>query len=303
VHADALRALAAEARTATTAGRLPEARGRWEEVLARLPADAPQRATVLERIVEIDRRIAEERPGPRPASDTPAAPWWRRGAAAAGGLGLLLLGKLKLLLLGLTKASTLLSMFAFFGLYWSVFGWPLALGFVLSIYVHEMGHVLMLRRLGIDAGAPVFIPGVGAFVRLRQRVDDPRADAAVGLAGPVWGLGAGMVAYAAGLATGAPIWMAIAHLGGYLNLFNLIPVWQLDGARGFHALTRVERWLVVAALAVAWLLTHEGLLLIIGAVAAWRALERAAGPGDRRALGTFLVLIAALSWLCTLRAV
>jgi Zn-dependent protease len=104
------------------------------------------------------------------------------------------LGKLKFLLIGLTKASTFISMFAFFGVYWSAYGWPLALGLVLSIYIHEMGHVAMLRGLGIDAGAPMFIPGVGAVVMLKQHVQDPLTDAKIGLAGPVWGLGAAIVA-------------------------------------------------------------------------------------------------------------
>ena len=100
-------------------------------------------------------------------------------------------------------------MFAFFGVYWSIYGWPLALGLVVSIYIHEMGHVAMLRRLGIGASAPMFIPGVGALVMLKQRVDDPLTDAKIGLAGPVWGLGAAVAAFAAYLVTGAKIWLAI----------------------------------------------------------------------------------------------
>jgi Zn-dependent protease len=86
-----------------------------------------------------------------------------------------------------TKASTFASMFAFFGVYWSAYGWPLALGLVMSIYIHEMGHVVRLRRLGIAAGAPRFIPGVGAVVMLKQHVSDPLIDARIGLAGPLWG--------------------------------------------------------------------------------------------------------------------
>jgi Zn-dependent protease len=210
---------------------------------------------------------------------------------------LLLAGKLKFLLLGLTKASTFLSMFAFFGLYWSIYGWPLALGLVLAIYVHEMGHVAMLRRLGIDAGAPMFIPGVGAFVMLKQKVSDPLTDAQIGLAGPVWGLGAALVALAVYAASGARVWLAIAQLTGFLNLFNLIPVWQLDGSRGLHVLARGERWVLVAAITVALLLTEQRLLLIVGGVAIWRALQQDAGPGDRRVLATFVVLVIGLSFL------
>jgi Zn-dependent protease len=177
----------------------------------------------------------------------------------------------------------------------------LALGLVLSIYIHEMGHVAMLRRLKIDAGAPLFIPGVGALVLLKQRIHDPRTDAAVGLAGPVWGLGAGLVALGGYVVTDAKIWLAIAQLTGFINLFNLIPVWQLDGARAFHALNRAERWVVVAGFGAMLLLTGQKLLIVIGAVAVWRAFQREAGPGDQRTLITFLVLIASLSWMAALR--
>ena len=91
-------------------------------------------------------------------------------------------------MLGLSKLSTLVSMFGFIAVYWGIYGWPLAAGLAGSIYIHEMGHVAMLRRLGINASAPLFIPGVGAMVMLRERVTDPVIDARIGLAGPVWGL-------------------------------------------------------------------------------------------------------------------
>jgi Zn-dependent protease len=155
----------------------------------------------------------------------------------------------------------------------------------------------MLRRLGIAAGAPLFIPGVGALVMLKQHVDDPITDAKIGLAGPVWGLGAALASLGVYAATDKPIWLAIAHLTGFLNLFNLIPVWQLDGSRGFHALSRVERWIVVATIALAVYLTGQRLLFIVGGVAVWRAAQREVGPGDRRVLATFVVLVAALSWI------
>ena len=222
---------------------------------------------------------------------------WRRGVAGAVSLGVLLLGKLKFLLLGLTKISTFASMFAFFGVYWTVYGWPLALGLVVSIYIHEMGHVSMLRRLGIDSGAPLFIPGVGALVMLRQHIDDPLTDAKIGLAGPLWGLGAALAAFAVYLAVRAPIWLAIAHLTGFLNLFNLIPIWQLDGARGFQVLSRQERWALVAVIVAAYLLTNVGLLILVGAVAVWRATQSAAGPGNLRIAATFVGLVVLLSAL------
>jgi Zn-dependent protease len=296
-HAAALKQLAADAGIAAQAGDLAAARSHWSDALRLLPPRSQQHAVIRERVAELTQRIdagsgAEQRSRP-----PGGARWWRRGAPGAATAAVVLLSKLKFLLLGLTKASTFVSMFAFFGVYWSIYGWPLALGLVLSIYIHEMGHVSMLRSLGIDAGAPMFIPGVGAVVMLKQRVTDPLTDAKIGLAGPVWGLGAAVAAFIVSVVTGARIWLAIAQLTGFINLFNLIPVWQLDGSRGFHALARVERWIVVAVVAVALIATEQRLLLIVGAVAVWRALERDTGPGDTRVLATFVILVVALAWL------
>jgi Zn-dependent protease len=136
---------------------------------------------------------------------------------------------------------------------------------------------------------------MGALVMLRQHITDPVVDAKIGLAGPVWGLGAALASLGAYFATDAGIWLAIAHLTAFLNLFNLIPIWQLDGSRGFHALDRTERWIVVAGIAVALMLTEQRLLILVAAAAVWRALQKEQGPGNRRVLTTFLVLVAALS--------
>ena len=296
IHAVTLKELAAAADVSTQDGELETARRHWANALSLLPPHSQQHAAVRERITGLTRRI--DAAGGEPASsttDTTPGRW--RGAAALVSVALLVVGKFKFLLLGLTKASTFVSMFAFFGVYWSVYGWPLALGLVLSIYIHEMGHVAMLRRLGIDSSAPMFIPGVGALVMLKQHVTDPLTDAKIGLAGPVWGLGAALAAGAIYVVTRAPIWLAIAQLTGFLNLFNLIPVWQLDGSRGFHVLARWERWAVVAVIGLALLLTEQRLLLLIGGVAVWRALQRETGPGDLRVLATFGVLVMALSLL------
>jgi Zn-dependent protease len=295
LHADELKRLAAEADVAARANDLVSTRNLWATALRLLPAHSQQYAVISDRLTHLSRRIeAATEDAPTAADKTP---WWRRGALGLVTVALVLAGKLKFLLLGLTKASTLMSMFAFFGVYWSIYGWPLALGLVLSIYIHEMGHVAMLRSLGIDAGAPMFIPGVGAFVMLKQHIDDPLTDAKIGLAGPVWGLGAALVWFGIYIGTGARIWLVIAQLTGFLNLFNLIPVWQLDGSRGLHVLARWERWALVAAIALALLLTEQRLLFIVGGVAVWRSLQQETGPGDTRVLATFVVLVISLSLL------
>jgi Zn-dependent protease len=294
IYADQLKQLAADAQTLTNVGDLTAARDRWVQALQLLPPQSRQHAFIRERVAGLTASLNNAAPSKASASAQDQS-WWKRGAGGAATAALLLLSKLKFLLLGLTKASTFISMFAFFGVYWSVYGWPLALGLVVSIYIHEMGHVSMLRGLGIDAGAPLFIPGVGALVMLKQHVRDPLTDAKIGLAGPVWGLGAAIAALAAYGLTGAKIWLAIAQLTGFINLFNLIPIWQLDGSRGFHVLARSERWILVGAIAVALILTEQRLLLIVGAVAVWRAMQSEQGPGDTRVLATFATLVVALA--------
>jgi len=297
VHRETLQRLAELATAAAERGEDAVARGHWQEALTLLPASSPQHAQISARVGALTQRIDQSGRTPGRATAAPSDHSWGKRIAGAGvAVALLLAGKLKLLLLGLTKLSTLFSMFGFVAVYWSIYGWPLAFGMVASIYVHEMGHVAMLRRFGISAGAPLFIPGVGALVMLKEHVTDPVLDARIGLAGPVWGLGAAIVSWMIYLATSAPIWLAIAELTGFLNLFNLIPIWQLDGSRGFHALSREERWMVVGAIGAALWLNGVRMLWILGAVALFRTLRGAQGPGHRPTLITFAALILALSW-------
>ncbi len=300
VHADRLRLLAARAEACTAEGRLADARGAWEEALTLLPATSQQHSVIVARLQALAARIADADPNlggdPAPAQ----GPWYKRWAGGLGAVGLLLLTKGKFLLLGLSKLPTMLSMFAFFGVYWAAFGWPLALGLVVSIYIHEMGHVAAIVRLGMKPSAPMFVPGLGAFVSYSRRVTDPREDAHIGLAGPIWGAGAGVVAFVIAKWTGNNTWLAIAELTGFINLFNLIPFFGLDGSHGFKALNRGQRAVVLAGFVAAWYFSGVGLIVVPAAVAAWRVFAPDQGPGDARTLANFLGLIGVLSWLAAL---
>ena len=288
-HAADLTSLAAAAEQAEGRGDLSESAAAWRRALELLPHSAPQHAAVAARLDDVSRRLQA---APAVADGTGRKRGW---GAAAGGLLVVLLSKAKLLLLGLTKIKTMFSMLAFVGVYWGLYGWPLAVGFVLSIYVHEMGHVAALSHLGIRASAPMFIPGIGAFVKLEQPLRSTREDAIVGLAGPIWGLAAAVTAYALYLATGAGIWGAIASLGAWVNLFNLMPVWQLDGARGFSALSRPQRWIACLTAAGGALLARQPMLWLVAGVGVWRAFQANTEPGDRRALLTYVGLVVALA--------
>jgi Zn-dependent protease len=142
---------------------------------------------------------------------------------------LLLLPKLKLF----TTAGTMLVSIA---AYTFVFGFPFATGFVLLLLVHEMGHVIQLRREGIKASAPMFIPFLGAVISARSLGDNALAEARVGLAGPILGSIGSAACILVWHATGADVWRALAFTGFFLNLFNLLPVTPLDGGRAMAAM-------------------------------------------------------------------
>lgn len=185
---------------------------------------------------------------------------------------LLFLTKAKFLLLGLAKLQTLLSMLASIGLYWSLYGWKFATGFVVGIYIHEMGHVWMLRRYGLRASAPMFIPGFGAFVSLYDSPANAGQDARIGLAGPLWGTGAALAFLLPAIGFPGGVWTAIARSTAYINLFNLTPVWMLDGGRAFRALDYRQRLMWLGLAVVMWYVTDSGLFLLLLLGGAYRVL-------------------------------
>jgi Zn-dependent protease len=150
-----------------------------------------------------------------------------------------LAGKAKFLLLALAKVkavTTLGTMFISIAAYALAFGWPFAVGFVLLLFVHEMGHVVQLRREGVDASAPVFIPFLGALISAKSLGEDAAAEARVGLAGPVLGTLGTLVPLAIWALTGSDLWRALAYIGFFINLINLLPILPLDGGRAMAVL-------------------------------------------------------------------
>lgn len=169
---------------------------------------------------------------------------------------LLLLPKLKLL----TTAGTMLVSLAAYAWLW---GWQFAAGFVALLFVHEMGHVIQLRREGVKASAPMFIPFLGAVISARSLGGNALAEARVGLAGPVLGSVGAAACVLAWHATGSDIWRALAFTGFFLNLFNLLPVVPLDGGRAMAAMAPWMWFLGLAAMIPLALVFPNPIILII----------------------------------------
>lgn len=313
VHRETLKELAATAEQATTNGDPTSALAAWRTALVLLPPRSRQHEQVLAKVQALSRAIASGVPAGQAKTGTDAQPSGKTKPLAAGATGLALLAwklkfviafvltKGKLLLLGFTKLSTVLSMAVSLGVYALAFGWKFALGLLLSLYVHEMGHVASLKKFGIAASAPMFVPGFGAFVRLKQYPANPVEDARVGLAGPIYGLGAACVAAGVAFVTGSQVLFAIAKTGAWINLFNLVPVWQLDGGRAFRALDRKQRWMAAAAVGAIWFVSGESIVVLLVLGALFRALEKTApAEGDRRTLVQYVALCAVLAALCRL---
>jgi Zn-dependent protease len=235
------------------------------------------------------------------------------GALAAVGLVLAKVGsEAKVLLVALPKLklfSTSASMLVSIVAYQLIFGWLFAVGFVLLLLLHELGHVFQLRREGIKASAPMFIPFLGAVISAKSMGDDAAAEARVGLAGPILGSIATLVPLGIWLATGSHFWQALAFIGFFLNLFNLLPVLPLDGGRAMAALSPWV-WLVGFAGLVALVFFIPSpillLILLLGGMESWRRWKTRNTPEGRayhripartRALvaATYLALIVALA--------
>jgi Zn-dependent protease len=198
----------------------------------------------------------------------PRRPWWRRAGgsllAALAVIGaklktiLVLLPKLKLL----TTSGSMLVSIAAYSLIW---GWTFAVGFVVLLFVHEMGHVIALRREGVKASAPVFIPFMGAVVWAKSLGGNALAEARVGLAGPVLGTIGAAACLPIAAATGSDFWRALAFTGFFLNLFNLLPVVPLDGGRAMAAMAP-WMWFVGLAAVVALAIAFPNPIVLIIAV-------------------------------------
>jgi Zn-dependent protease len=256
VHSEQLDHLAAEAKALEAKGDLRQARDRWLAGLHLLPRASKQYDWIKEhaRVLEV---AADEAHIPEPTDNK-----WAKRLGPVGPIAVLL-AKGKTVLLALFKLKFLLSFAAFIGLYWAMWGMKFGIGFAVLILLHEMGHFIDIKRRGLPADMPVFLPGVGAYVRWQAMGVPLETRAEISLAGPLAGFFVAVACAVLWWQTGNPLWAALAHAGAVLNLLNLIPVWMLDGGQAVLALSKTERIILLAACLALWLVLGQNMFFLV----------------------------------------
>ncbi len=176
----------------------------------------------------------------------------------AGAIVLKFLAKIKFILPILLKTGG--SMLITVGVYAMVWGWRFAVGFVILIFLHECGHLIVAKKFGLKVSAPMFIPFFGAFILLKEAPRNAWMEACVGIGGPMFGSMAALFCHAVGMHFNFPLFIALAYIGYFLNLFNLAPVGMLDGGR---IVTALSPWLWLPGFVLlGWLgLTHPNFII------------------------------------------
>jgi Zn-dependent protease len=263
VHAEELNRLAASAKELEAKGELRLAREQWIYALALLPRDAEQAAWIRAHArTLLDAALDSEAPSKSRSE-------WAKRLGPLAPLAVVL-AKFKGLLIAVFKFKFLLSLFAFIGVYWALFGMKFGIGFAALILIHELGHYVDIKRRGLPAEMPVFLPGLGAYVKWQALGVSLETRAAVSLAGPMAGWLASVACVLVWLSTRDPLWAALARAGAWLNVLNLIPVAILDGGQAASALGRTQRFWLVTVAAALGILFGEGVFFLVAAGAVWR---------------------------------
>lgn len=289
MHAQQLDRIASEAKSLEAQREFREARERWLTALPLLPANSRQADWIQQHARSLET-IAEQVQAPPPSENQ-----WAQKLGPVGPLAVLL-AKGKFFLTTVFKLKFLLSFVAFFGFYWAAFGARFGIGFAVLILIHEMGHFIDIKRRGLPADMPVFLPGFGAYVRWQALGVAIEDQAAISLAGPLAGFFGSLACAWLFVRTHDPLWSALAYSGAWLNLLNLIPVWMLDGGHAARALSKTQRLLLLMACLGLWYVLNEKLFLLVAIGAGYQAFFAGDLPPrpSRSTLIYFIVLLAAL---------
>ncbi len=245
MYGASLDALAREAKKWEAEKDYGRARDALNRALTLLPPESTQATWVRGRLQALDK-AATAVPGQHQTSTQT----WAKRLGPLVPLAVLL-AKGKSLLLILFKLKFLLSFFSYFAIYATIYGWRFGAGFAASILIHEMGHFIDIKRRGLPAEMPVFLPGLGAYVKWQNLGVSKRTIAQISLAGPLAGWLAAAACFLLYMRTHDMLWVALAQAGAVINLLNLIPVWVLDGSKAIGALGLAERiGLVILSIAL-----------------------------------------------------
>lgn len=275
--------LAAHARSLEAHGDLQEAREKWLACLPLLPAQSVQADWIRNHVRELDGG-ASPQTGHYASGSTPN--WAKK------------LGPLGPILLALLKFKSLFSFVAFFGFYWTLWGAKFGIGFAVLILIHEMGHFIDIKRRGLPADMPMFLPGLGAYVKWNGLGVSLEARSAISLAGPFAGALAAAVCALLWHQTGYGLWAALARTGAWFNALNLIPLWIFDGSSATNALSKVERAVVLLVSAAVGYALGEWVFGLVAAGMGVRLFTRDAPEEQSNAITAyFVVVITALAMI------
>jgi Zn-dependent protease len=293
VHSEELDRLACEAKRLEAKRDFRQAREQWRAGLRLLPPTSRQANWILQHARSLGDLADQTQPAPEPSENK-----WAQRLGPVGPIAVVL-AKSKVLLGAIFKLKFLLSFAAFLGFYWATFGMKFGLGFAVLILLHELGHYIDVRRRGLPADMPVFLPGFGAFVRWKALGVSIETRAAVSLAGPLAGLVVSVACAVLWWQTGNPLWAALARAGAWLNLLNLIPVWVLDGGQAALALSKTERSLLLTACLALWLVLGESVFFLVALGAAYQVFMAGELPAHPSRATTiyFIALLTALGTL------
>jgi len=288
VHADDLQRLSQQATALEKQGRFLPARELWLHMLPLLPRDSKQLEWIQEHARALNLAAAA---GEAPPPENP----WAKKLGPLGPVAVLLI-KGKAFLAAIFKLKFLLSFAAFIGVYWQLFGAAFGIGFAMLILIHEMGHFIDIKRRGLPAEMPVFLPGLGAYVEWKALGVSLETRAAVSLAGPLAGAFAAIACAVVWWQTGNPLWAALARAGAWLNILNLIPVWMLDGGQAALALSKTHRFILLTACVGLWIISGENVFFLVALGALWRIFTKDLPPKPSPVtIAYFLAVLATLA--------
>jgi Zn-dependent protease len=263
VHSEELERLSADAKALEAIGDLRQAREKWTSALTLLPPTSTQ------------------------------ANWIKQHVTALAAAGITGLAADNTAAVGARfKWSSVLSFLAFVAIYSAASGAKFGIGFAVLILLHEMGHFIDIKRRGLPADMPVFLPGLGAYVRWQALGVSLETRAAVSLAGPLAGFFASVACAIIWWQTGNPFWATLARVGAVLNVLNLIPVWALDGGQAALALSKTERIGLLWACLALGLALGQNIFFLVAAGAGYRAFFAGDLPAHpSRAITIYFVVV------------